>query len=492
MENREDFNSRVRKLSELKRLKIDPYPHSFRFTHSILQIVNENNDCIKYDDEISTVGRIVSIRRHGKLTFTDLLDEGVKIQLCFRVDELGSKYNLFLKFIDRGDFVGVRGRLFKTRMGELTLLVTDFQLLAKSLYDLPHSWYGIRDVEVRYRQRYLDILMNPQIREVFIVRSRIIQEIRRFLDGMGFMEVETPIIQPLYGGADAKPFTTHVNALGDDWFLRISPELYLKRLLVAGFNRVYEIARVFRNEDIDSSHNPEFTMLEAYQAYADYNDMMELSENLLSAVSERVLGSLRLKFGEHEIDLTPPWRKLRMFDAIKKYADLDVKTLSDEEIREILEGHNIPLKGGYNRGRAIAKLFEVYCEKELIQPTFILDYPRETTPLCKPHREDPSLVERFELYIGGLELANAYTELNDPTLQHQFFMEQLERKKLGDEEVHEYDSEFIESLSYGMPPAGGIGIGIDRLTMLLTNSRSIKEVILFPMMKRANFKSPME
>ncbi len=478
MDERFDYKERLEKVEEMKKLGINPYPHKFEITHEIPVIVKENSKEIKFD-RVSTAGRVMAIRGHGKAAFIDLVD-GEKLQCYFRVNELGDKFNLFKKFVNRGDFIGVRGTLFKTKTGELTVLVEDFEMLSKALYNIPSTWFGLKDVDTRYRLRNLDMILNPEVRETFIKRARIISEIRKFLDSRGFYEIETPVLQPIYGGANAKPFKTHVNDLEEDWYLRISPELYLKRLIMGGINRVYEIGKNFRNESIDSRHNPEFTSIEIYQAYADYNDMMDLTEKIIVNAAKNVFGTLKFKFGEYEIDLTPPWKRVTMIGFLKE-CGYDVENMSDEEIKSLLE-KEIP--GGYNRGLAIAALFEQFCEKKLIQPTFVIDHPKETTALCKIHRKDPRLIERFELYIAGMELANAYTELNDPQVQHEFFMEETKRRILGDEEAQQYDKDFIEAMRYGMPPTGGLGIGIDRLVMILTGKTSIKEVIPFPMTRK--------
>ncbi len=480
---RMDFQNRLKSIEELKNMGINPYPHKYNISHTISEILRENIDEIKQIQTISTAGRVMAIRRHGRLSFADIWDEGVKLQCCFRADILGlDRYEFFKRYIGRGDFIGVCGQLFYTKTGELTLEVKDFTILAKALYELP-SRYGLRDIEKRYRLRSLDFLLNSKARKTMIIRAKTIAEIRNFLNEKGYLEIETPIIQPVYGGANAKPFRVHVNALGIDEYLRISPELYLKRMIMGGFNRVYEIGKNFRNEDIDATHNPEFTTLEVYQAYADYYDMMKLTEELITTVIENVLGTLTVKFGEYEIDFTPPWKRIRLFDALREEG-LDVDSMSDKEIQKILIEHNKRIPGGYNRGLAIEKLFEIFCEHKLIQPTFVIDYPKETSPLCKLHRNNPALIERFELYIAGMEIANSYTELNDPILQHEFFLEQTKRRELGDEEAHQYDIDFVEAMRYGMPPCGGLGIGIDRLVMILTDNTSIKEVIPFPMINR--------
>ncbi len=473
-----DFKERLESVNALRKLGINPYPHKFNVTDEIPKIVLRNKKEI-VDKEVSTAGRVMAIRGHGKMSFIDIFD-GEKIQCCFRVNDLGDKYEIFKKYVTRGDFVGVKGELFFTKAGELTIMVKDFEILSKALYNLPSTWFGLKDVDVRYRLRNLDMILNDDVRKTFVLRGRIIAEIRNYLNSIGFVEIETPILQPVYGGANAKPFKTHVNDLNEDWYLSISPELYLKRLIMGGISKVYSITKNFRNESIDTRHNPEFTSIELYQAYADYNDMMDITEKLISEVAKKVFGTTKFRYGEHEIDLSTPWKRVTMFDALKEKG-YDVEKMSDEEIQSLLE-KEIP--GGYNRGLAIAKLFEQFCESDLIQPTFVTDHPKETSPLCKIHRKDPRLIERFELYIAGMELANAYTELNDPVEQDEKFREETKRRVLGDEEAQQYDKDFIEAMRYGMPPTGGLGIGIDRLVMILTGKTSIKEVIPFPMTKK--------
>ncbi len=470
---------------------INPYPHQLKFTPVPVKKVVESP---KVGSKIAVAGRVVGIRRHGKLVFVDLVDDGYRIQLFLFKKELGEKFDWFMDNIDLGDFINVYGELFYTKRGELTIRVEDYMLAAKALRSPPVKYgHRIMDTEVRYRKRYLDIMMTPQVRRIFETRFKVIEEIRKFMWSQGYIEVETPILQPVYGGAAARPFITHVWALDEDWYLRISPELYLKRLIVAGFNKVFEIGKNFRNEDIDVHHNPEFTMMEAYEAYADYNDMMRLTENLVSTVAWKVLGTMKVKYPietengeivEETIDLSPPWKRIRLVDALREYANLNVEELSDEKIKELLEEYQLKIAGGYERGRAIVKLFDRLVGRKLVQPTFIIDFPASSSPLTKPHRENPEYAERFEAYIAGLELANAYTELNDPVLQAEYFRKEEERKKRGDAEAHPYDWDFVEALEYGMPPTGGLGVGIDRLIMILTGSTSIKEIILFPMMKR--------
>ncbi len=470
---------------------INPYPHQLKFTPLPVRKIIESP---KIGSKVAVAGRVVGVRRHGKLVFIDLVDDGSRIQLFLFKKELGEKFDWFMDNVDLGDFINVYGELFYTKRGELTIRVEDYMLAAKALRSPPVKYgHRIMDTEVRYRKRYLDIMMTPQVRRIFEIRFKAIEEIRKFMWSRGYIEVETPILQPVYGGAAARPFMTHVWALDEDWYLRISPELYLKRLIVAGFNKVFEIGKNFRNEDIDVHHNPEFTMMEAYEAYADYNDMMRLTENLVSTVAWKVLGTMKVKYPvetetsevvEETIDLSPPWKRIRLVDALREYADLNVEELSDDEIKELLNKYQLKVAGGYERGRAIVKLFDRLVGRKLIQPTFIIDFPASSSPLTKPHRENPEYAERFEAYIAGLELANAYTELNDPVLQAEYFRREEERKKKGDVEAHPYDWDFVEALEYGMPPTGGLGVGIDRLIMILTGSTSIKEVILFPMMKR--------
>ncbi len=474
---RRDFKKRMELVKKLREMGVEPYPHSASITHEIEEIVKEPERYM--GQKISTAGRIYALRFHGKIAFATVRSNGYQIQGFFKYDVLGEeKYKFLKKFVDRGDFLWIHGEVTRTKRGELSVLADDIKLISKSLYDLPHEWFGIEDVEKRYRQRYLDLMLNRESFEIFQNRAKIVQEIRKFLWEKGFMEMETPVLQPIYGGANARPFKTYVNALKRDYYLRISDELYLKRLIVGGYTKVFEISKDFRNEDIDTTHNPEFTMLEAYQAYVDYEDMMNLTEDMIKHVA-KVLGVEKVKFGEYEIDFTRPFRRERMLDMLAEKGITD--DTPDNEIKKLLDKYNIKMPR-YERGLALGKLFERICEDELIQPVFVIDHPRETTPLCKLHREDPRLVERFELYIGGVELANGYTELNDPELQEKFFREETERRTLGDEEAHQYDADFVEALRWGMPPTGGVGIGIDRLAMILTGKESIKEVILFPML----------
>ncbi len=474
---RKDYQNRVEMVKALREMGIEPYPHSAKITNEIEEIVSSPEKFM--GKKVAIAGRVYALRFHGKVAFSTIKSNGAQIQGFFKYDTLGEeKYKFLKKFVNRGDFLWLHGEVTRTKRGELSVLADDVMLASKSLYDLPHEWFGIGDIEKRYRQRYLDLILNKEPFEIFKKRAKIVEEMRRYLWDRGFLEMETPILQPIYGGANAKPFKTHVNALDRDYYLRISDELYLKRLIVGGYSKVFEISKDFRNEDIDTTHNPEFTMIEAYWAYADYNDMMDLTEDMIKSIAKK-LGIEKVKFRGVEIDFTKEFRREKMLDMLEKHG-IDDGT-SDEELKRLLEEYKIKLPR-YERGLALGKLFERVCEEDLNEPVFVIDHPKETTPLCKIHRKDPRLVERFELYIGGVELANGYTELNDPQVQEELFREETERRTLGDEEAHQYDEDFVEALRWGMPPTGGVGIGVDRLTMILTGKESIKEVILFPML----------
>lgn len=476
---------RLKKLRNIQKLGINPYPSETLRKHQIAVSRKMTGK------KVVVAGRIRSLRPHGKITFADLEDESGKIQLFFSQQELnGEKYE-FLTNFDLGDFIKVCGEVFKTQAGEITVRVDDYKLLAKSLRPLPSSWHGLKDVEERYRRRYLDLLMNPKVKEIFIKRAKIISQIREFLDQRNFLEVETPALQEIYGGANARPFKTRHNALGYDFFLKISDELYLKRAVIGGFEKVYEIDKDFRNEGIDRSHNPEFTMMECYWAFANYEDMMKLTEDLYCEVALKVLGTTKITFGEYKIDLKPPWKKITMKQAIYEYLKIDVDKLSDQDLKTVLKKHNLQAENkpaltgvaaGWSRGVAIATLFELV-EPFLIQPTIVYDFPKETSALCKQKASQPDVIERFEPFIAGLEVGNAYSELNDPIVQKEFFMSQVEAAKSGDKEAHPMDKAFLEAMEYGMPPTGGLGLGIDRMVMLLTGNASIADVILFPTLR---------
>ncbi len=434
--------------------------------------------------EVSVAGRLMSKRGMGKASFCDLQDREARIQLYVKIDDIGEEaYEDFKKY-DIGDLVGVKGTVFKTHKGEISIKTGSILMLAKSLQPLPEKWHGLKDVDLRYRQRYVDLIINPEVRKTFITRSRIMKEIRRYLDDRGFLEVDTPILNTIPGGAAAKPFITHHNKLDIDLYLRIAPELYLKRLIVGGMEKVYEMGRMFRNEGMSIKHNPEFTMMEVYEAYTDYNGMMELTENLISTVANRVLGTTRISYQGQEIDLTPPWNRITMREAVLQYSGMDFDSIdSDEEARESARGKRLRVDANMTKGEVMSLMFEELAEEHLIQPTFIIDYPVEVSPLTKRKPDRPDLTERFELFITGREMANAYSELNDPIDQKERLLQQVKKREAGDDEANMMDDDFINALEYGMPPTGGLGIGVDRLIMLLTDSYSIRDILLFPTMK---------
>jgi lysyl-tRNA synthetase, class II len=478
------IRQRHEKLEAWRRRGVDPFGGRYPVTqwagplHARLGEAGEEE--LKAVGPVSLAGRVVALRHHGKTCFAHLMDQTGRIQLYARADQLGEEFPRFTE-LDIGDFIGVTGETMRTRTGELTIAVKAFTFLAKSLRPLPEKWHGLKDVETRYRQRYVDLVVNPDSRRIFLLRSRVIQAIRAFLDARGFIEVETPMMQPIPGGAIARPFKTHHNALDMDLYLRIAPELYLKRLVVGGFERVYEISRVFRNEGVSTRHNPEFTILEFYQAYADYTDLMELTEAMLAELAQALLGTLTLTWGPHAVDLTPPWRRLPFFEGLSQALgtpvspEMDVAALARAaEAR----GLKVGTKGGAD---AIWKdVFDELVEPTLVQPTFVTDFPIELSPLAKRKRDQPRLVDRFEGYIGCRELVNAYSELNDPIDQLGRFREQAALAARGDDEAHWLDEDYVRALEYGMPPTAGEGIGIDRLVMLLADQPSIREVILFP------------
>jgi len=482
------IQQRLNKLQRIQAQGIDPYPHRFHRTCTIKEAVAlfqhyEAGDASELGP-MRLAGRITASRAMGKATFLDIRDGTDKIQLYLREDVLGEKYESLSHF-DLGDFIGVEGKLFRTRTGELTLEASDFTMLSKSLQPLPEKWHGLSDVEKRYRQRYLDLISNKQARDVFAARSKVVTAMRHFLDERGFIEVETPILQPLAAGALARPFATHHHALGQDLYLRIAIELHLKRLIIGGLDKVYEIGRVFRNEGISTRHNPEFTMLESYEAYADYDDVMRMVEEMVPYISQEVVGSTKIEFAGNTIDFSPPWSRITLRDAIQKSSGIDFEAFPDEEsLRQAMETKGMDTSGLRGWGKLIDKLISGSMEPNLIQPTFVLDYPVEMSPLAKRKPENERLVERFEAFVGGIEMANAFTELNNPLEQRERFQEQERLRQMwGDEEVERIDEDFLLALEYGMPPTGGLGLGIDRLVMLLTGQESIREVILFPQLR---------
>ncbi len=439
------------------------------------------------DVEVSVAGRVITLRPMGKALFAHLQDATGKLQIYLRQDIVGEdSFKDFEELVDPGDILGVRGRLFRTNTGELTVEVKEWFLLAKSLHPLPEKWHGLKDVEVRYRQRYLDLIANEHARKVFFLRSRLISEIRRFLDSKGFLEVETPILQPIASGANAKPFITYHNYLEQNLYLRIAPELYLKRLIVGGINRVYELGKNFRNEGVDTTHNPEFTMLEFYCAYWDYKDLMVFTEELFSYLLNQLVGGLRITYQGKGLDFTPPFKRYRYFELLEEKTgkDKDFFLRDVEGLRKLAKEVGVPKAETLTHAKLIDKVFDLLVEDELWRPCFVIDFPKLLSPLAKTHREDPDLVERFELFVAGKEIANAYTELNDPVEQRERFLEQLKEKEMGDEEAMAMDDDFIRALEYGMPPTAGEGIGIDRLVMLLADVDSIREVILFPALRQ--------
>lgn len=475
---------RLAKLQRLRELGIDPYPPRAHYTHTAAQAVAAFVPEAEHQATVTVAGRLTAIRVMGKSTFAHLRDGSGAIQIYLQRDVLGESYDVFRHEVDIADFVQCTGELFSTHTGEITVRVISWVFLCKALRQLPDKWHGLRDTETRYRQRYLDLLANEQVRDIFVKRTRIVSAIRRFLDARGDYEVETPTLQPIYGGANARPFTTYHHELGQTFYLRIADELYLKRLIIGGFDRVYEIAHNFRNEGISTRHNPEFTACEVYEAYADYHDMMVLIERLYSQVATEVLGSPVITYQGQQIDLTPPWRRITMRDAILERSGIDIEQHRDQEALVAAgRAKGLDLSGQPTWGKAVEKLFDEFVEPTLIQPTIIADYPIDISPLAKKKPGAPHLVERFEFFIGGLECGNAFTELNDPLDQRERFAQQARAAAQGDQESQPLDEDFLLAMEHGMPPTGGLGFGVDRLVMLLTDQVSIREVILFPQLR---------
>ncbi|MEK6901764.1 MAG: lysine--tRNA ligase [Nanoarchaeota archaeon] len=478
--------SRMLKLQELQAAGVNPYPYTFRQTHHATEI-NEKYATLKpgdhTTDSVRIAGRVMLKRVMGKASFFHVQDQSGKVQIYLREDDLGKKYDLLVRTVDLGDFLGVEGTIFKTKMGEVTIHASSYEFLCKSLRPLPEKFHGLKDEELRYRQRYVDFIVNPEVKEVFMKRAKIYKAIRDFLDARGFIEVRTPILQTQYGGANARPFVTKINAWDMKMYLRIAYELDLKRLMVGGFEKVYDLSSCFRNEDADRTHNPEFAMMEIQWAYADYTDAMKLTEELWEYVAKNVLGTTSIEYAGKKIDLKTPWKKLTVKEALKKFAKIDVEALSDKELLALGKKHEIDHQGKTKRGELIVLLFEKLCEDELIQPTHIIDHPKESCPLAKIHRKDSALIERVEPFINGWEVGNCYSELNDPILQRKLLEEQVAKGRGGDEEAHPMDEDFIRALEIGLPPNTGIGIGIDRMVMLMTGANSIRDVILFPTMR---------
>ncbi len=480
---------RLEKLQELRRQGVEPYTNKFFPTHRVNEVINRYGalsgpELEKLNSTFRMAGRLVLQRHFGKATFCHFQDESGRLQAYVQRQVVGEEAFSLFKKLDLGDFVGFEGTLFRTRTQELTLAVTSFVLLTKSLRPLPEKYHGLVDMEVRYRQRYLDLITNPEVRQVFLSRTRIIALIRHFLESRGFLEVETPMMQPLPGGAAARPFVTHHHALDMKLYLRIAPELYLKRLVIGGFERVFEINRNFRNEGLSILHNPEFTMLEFYQAYATYEDLINLTEELFGYVARELLGTLRLTYQGQAIDLSPPWQRLDLRESLTQLGNIPANVVYDKTaLLALAKKEGVILRPGEGYGRALTKLFDLLVEAKLVQPTFILGYPTETSPLSRRNDDNPEVVDRFELFIAGREMANAFSELNDPLDQRERFVKQMEAHTSGDLEAHPLDEDFLTALEYGMPPTAGEGIGIDRLVMLFTDSPSIRDVILFPQLR---------
>lgn len=474
----ETIHAKREKRTALEQQGVVVHPYQFDKRLSIKACLEANGQSVQ------TAGRILALRTHGKLNFLDLQDDTGKIQVMLREDALSSELLAQISLIDPGDYLGVSGTVGVSKTGETTIMAQSFTVLGKALRPIPTSWNAAEDKEVRFRKRYLDMMINPQTKQVLDARWLIEKEIRRYLqDEHGFTEVETPVFQPLYGGTNAKPFSTHMNALDTDFYLRLAPELYLKRLIVGGYEKIFEIARNFRNEGIDQTHQPEFTMIEWYEAYADYHRMMDVTEGLFKHVSRKLSGTLDVEMDGHRISLAGAWPRLVMKDAIKAHLDLVFDALSDEQLRAILDEHQLEIAGDFTRGKAQFALFDKLVAKHLINPTWIIDYPRDVSPLAKQHRTNPELAERFELYVGGKELADGWSEITDAVDQRQLFENEQRRMRQGDTEAHPLDEDFLEAMEYGMPPLGGIGIGIDRVVMFLTNTWSIREVIAFPTLR---------
>ncbi|NIM47072.1 MAG: lysine--tRNA ligase [Candidatus Aenigmarchaeota archaeon] len=478
----------IKELKEIKKMGFEPFGRKFDRTHMIDDIIKKYSK-IKPDEKIenikiSVAGRIRSIRKHGKLSFAHIEDSSGKIQIYVSIDNIDKKkYNLFQK-LNIGDIIGVTGGIIKTTKGELSILVKKLELLTKALRTLPSQWYGLKDVEIRYRQRYLDLLMNPEVKKAFIIRSKIIESIRNYFKERGYLEVETPILQPIYGGALARPFVTHHHTLNRKMYLRISNEMYLKRLIVGGFEKVFEFSPDFRNEGVDTLHNPECLLVEAMTAYEDYKDGMKRIEEMVEKAAKDVLGTTKIEYQGHKIDLSVPWKRMKMVESIKEYLKIDVLKMTVEELKEFVKGKKIEIREGSRKGEIIAAIFEEFVESKLIQPTIIYDFPREVSPLAKVCKDNANFTERFEMFVAcGLEFGNNYTEINDPIYLRKSFKEELKRSEEGNEEAHPMDEDFLRAMEHGMPPTCGIAIGMDRLIMLFTNSPSIRDVILFPAMR---------
>lgn len=480
----EQMQVRIDKMHKIEEHGWKPFGYRFLYTHRAADIAAQFDELSEKETEVKMAGRIMAIRGHGKTCFMDMQDKTGRIQVYVRKDVIGEENYALIKLMDIGDTVGITGTAFRTHMGELSIKANSVEMLSKSLRPLPEKWHGLKDVETRYRQRYVDLIVNPEVRDTFVKRSQIIRSVREVLDSHDFLEVETPILNTIAGGAAARPFISYHNALDMQVYMRIAPELYLKRLIVGGMDRVYEMGRVFRNEGIDNRHNPEFTSVEIYQAFADYRDMMDLTEEVVVKTAEKVLGTTTINYEGTAIELASPWKRMSMIEAVKEYSGKDFTNVTDlEEARAIAKELNVAVESSFGIGKIINACFEEYVEDKLIQPTFITGHPKEISPLAKSNPENPEITDRFEAYIYGREICNGFTELNDPIDQKERFLKQVEERANGDEEANMMDEDFVNALEYGLPPTGGLGIGIDRLVMFLTNSSTIRDVLFFPTMK---------
>lgn len=480
----EQMQVRIDKMHKIEEHGWKPFGYRFLYTHRAADIAAQFDELSEKETEVKMAGRIMAIRGHGKTCFMDMQDKTGRIQVYVRKDVIGEENYALIKLMDIGDTVGITGTAFRTHMGELSIKASSVEMLSKSLRPLPEKWHGLKDVETRYRQRYVDLIVNPEVRDTFVKRSQIIRSVREVLDSHDFLEVETPILNTIAGGAAARPFISYHNALDMQVYMRIAPELYLKRLIVGGMDRVYEMGRVFRNEGIDNRHNPEFTSVEIYQAFADYRDMMDLTEEVVVKTAEKVLGTTTINYEGTTIELASPWKRMSMIEAVKEYSGKDFTNVTDlEEARAIAKELNVAVEPSFGIGKIINACFEEYVEDKLLQPTFITGHPKEISPLAKSNPENPEITDRFEAYIYGREICNGFTELNDPIDQKERFLKQVEERANGDEEANMMDEDFVNALEYGLPPTGGLGIGIDRLVMFLTNSSTIRDVLFFPTMK---------
>lgn len=480
----EQMQVRIDKMHKIEEHGWKPFGYRFLYTHRAADIAAQFDELSEKETEVKMAGRIMAIRGHGKTCFMDMQDKTGRIQVYVRKDVIGEENYALIKLMDIGDTVGITGTAFRTHMGELSIKANSVEMLSKSLRPLPEKWHGLKDVETRYRQRYVDLIVNPEVRDTFVKRSQIIRSVREVLDSHDFLEVETPILNTIAGGAAARPFISYHNALDMQVYMRIAPELYLKRLIVGGMDRVYEMGRVFRNEGIDNRHNPEFTSVEIYQAFADYRDMMDMTEEVVVKTAEKVLGTTTINYEGTTIELASPWKRMSMIEAVKEYSGKDFTNVTDlEEARAIAKELNVAVEPSFGIGKIINACFEAYVEDKLIQPTFITGHPKEISPLAKSNPENPEITDRFEAYIYGREICNGFTELNDPIDQKERFLKQVEERANGDEEANMMDEDFVNALEYGLPPTGGLGIGIDRLVMFLTNSSTIRDVLFFPTMK---------